>query len=136
MRPFLWLAPLAVLSACVTPSSTPLHPQGVPGLRGVMNHLPDGRWQVVLELPNPHRDRVYRVVSREPLDIRVEEDAPHSRATWIVESGRVAEGRPFDLTVEMGRETFPVQVAFLKNGKPSARDETLRVLVQTAVAFR
>jgi hypothetical protein len=93
-----------------------------------MNHLPDGRWQFVLELPNPHRRTVYRVESLEPLDIKVEQDAPWSRAVWIVDAGRVDGIKPFQLKLWADGDDFPIQVGFPKDGRDYRHEATASLI--------
>lgn len=130
------MLPLAVLLACVTPSHTPTYPVGYPNLRGVMNHLPDGRWQFVLELPNFDRHRTYQVESGEPLDIKVEADAPRSRATWIVDARRVDKGHPFFLKVWADGDDFPVEVRFPRNGKNYGTEGALSLVILATLPRR
>ncbi len=55
----------------------------------MLNHLPDGRWQFVLEMPNADGRRSYRLESAEALELKLEQDTPYSRATWTVAAARV-----------------------------------------------
>jgi hypothetical protein len=136
MRRILSALPLATLVACLTPDHTPTHPRGFPGLRGVMNHLPDGRWQFVLELPNADRQRVYRIESAEPLDLRIEADAPRSRATWIAEAVRIQAGMPFQLKLWADGDDFPIQVHFPRGGKDYGREGTSTLVILSLLPRR
>jgi hypothetical protein len=134
MRRILSCLPLIALMACITPAHAPTRPRGFPGLHGVMNHLPDGRWQFVLELPNPDRSRVYTVESFEPLDLRVEQDAPHSRAIWIADANRVASGQSFQLKLWSDGDDFPIQVQFPRGGKDYGPEGTASLIILAAMS--
>jgi hypothetical protein len=136
MRRLLSVLPLVALLACVTPDHTPTWPRGFPHLRGVMNHLPDGRWQFVLELPNADRQRAYRLESTEPLAIQVEVDAPHSRATWIVAAARVDSAEPFYLKLWADGDDFPIQVGFPRGGKDYGPEGTVALVILNAIPRR
>ena len=85
-----------------------------------MNHLPDGRWQFVLELPNADGRRSYQLESAEALDLKLEQDTPRSRATWIVAAARVHTGEPFHLKLWADGDDFPIHVHFPKDGKDTS----------------
>jgi hypothetical protein len=130
MRRILSVLSLAGLVACITPDHTTTQPRGFPGLRGVMNHLPDGRWQFVVELPNADRLRSYRLESPgEPLDIEVEVDVPRSRATWFAGADRVQGGRPFQLRLWADGDDFPLQVLFPAGGKDYRREGSSALVI-------
>ncbi|BDU70115.1 hypothetical protein GETHOR_22160 [Geothrix oryzae] len=116
------VAPLAALVACVTPAHTPTYPRGYPGLKGVMNHLPDGRWQFVLELPNPDRRRTYRLETEERLEVRLDLDSPKSWATWTVDAARVENGKSFQMKLWVDGDDFPLNVAYPKGGRDYGRE--------------
>ena len=131
----LLLIPMAALVACGPPSHTPTWPRGYAGLRGMMNHLPDGRWQFVLEMPNPDRNRDYRVESREPLEIAVERDAPRSRAVWITSAARVDSGQPFQLKIWADGDDFPIEVGYPAGGRNYQR-EGVSALILLSISRR
>jgi hypothetical protein len=136
MRRILSILPLVAFLACVTPDHAQTHPRGFPGLQGVMNHLPDGRWQFVLEMPNPDRERTYRVESVESLDLQVELDAPRSRASWIVDAARVQTAVPFYLKLWADGDDFPIQVNFPKEGKGYGVEGTTALVILSAIPRR
>ena len=130
MRRILSVLSLAGLVACITPDHSNIQPRGFPGLRGVMNHLPDGRWQFVVELPNADRLRTYHLESPgEALEIKLEVDAPRSRATWITGADRVESGRPFQLRLWANGEDFPLRVHFPEGGKDYRREGTSALVI-------
>jgi hypothetical protein len=98
-----------------------------------MNHLPDGRWQFVLELPNPKKRPMYRVESLEPLDLQLEVDAPNSRATWIVDSARVQTGQSFQMKIWADGDDFPIQVHFPKGGKDYGFEGTAALVILNTI---
>ncbi len=136
MRRILSILSLPLALACVTPDHTPTRPQGFPGLRGTMNHLPDGRWQFVVEIPNPERRRKLQVECLEPVDIQMEPDAPYSRATWLVEAARVEGGRPFLMKLWADGEDFPIQVQFPRGGKDYGTEGALTLVALTIINRR
>lgn len=99
-----------------------------------MNHLPDGRWQFVLEMPNPDRKRMYRVESIEPLEVRVEQDAPRSRAVWIADAVRVESGKAFQLKLWLDGDDFPIQVQFPTGGKDYRVEGTSSLIILSAIS--
>ena len=101
-----------------------------------MNHLPDGRWQFVLEMPNADRQRVYRAESTEALNLTIEPDAPHSRATWIVDAARVQTQEPFYLKLWVDGDDFPVQVHFPRGGKDYGREGVTTLVILSLLPRR
>lgn len=137
MRRILSLLLLIAGLGCITPDHTPTWPRGFQGLRGVMNHLPDGRWQFVLELPNPDRKRVYRVEPLdEPLEIRIEQDTPHSRATWITTAHRVEGGQSFQLKLWADGDDFPIQVGFPQGGRDYRHEGASALVILSLIPRR
>jgi hypothetical protein len=122
MRRLLVPLPLVALMACAVPSHTPTYTRGYPDLKGVMNHLPDGRWQFVMELPNPETRHTYRLESTEPLEIRMDLAEPKSWATWTVDAARVADGKPFQMKLWADGDDFPLQVNYPKGGRDYGRE--------------
>lgn len=122
MRRLLAPLPLVALMACVVPSHTPTYTRGYPGLKGVMNHLPDGRWQFVMELPNPEKRHMFQLESAEALDIRMDLAAPKSWATWTVNAARVEDGKPFQLKLWADGDDYPLLVQYPKGGRDYGRE--------------
>ena len=122
MRRLLAPLPLVALMACAVPSHTPTYTRGYPDLKGVMNHLPDGRWQFVMELPNPEKRHTFRLESTEALDIRMDLAEPKSWATWTVDAARVADGKPFQMKLWADGDDFPILVQYPKGGRDYGRE--------------
>jgi hypothetical protein len=122
---------------CITPDHTPTQPRGFQGLRGLMNHLPDGRWQFVLEMPNPNRTRIYQVEPvDEALEIQIEQDAPRSRATWIATAHRVESGQSFQLKLWADGDDFPIQVGFPPGGRDYRREGASTLVILSLIPRR
>lgn len=122
MRRRLAPLPLVALMACAVPSHTPTYTRGYPGLKGVMNHLPDGRWQFVMELPNPGKQHRFQLESTEALDIRMDLAEPRSWATWTVGAARVEDGKPFQMKLWADGDDYPLLVHYPKGGRDYGRE--------------
>lgn len=136
-RRILAALPLVALMACAVPSHTPTYPpRGYPGLKGAMNHLPDGRWQFVVELPNPEKRHTYRLESTEALDIRMDLAEPKSWATWIVDAARVQEGKPFQMKLWADGDDFPLQIQYPAGGRDYGREGVSTLVILSLLPRR